>query len=206
VCLCFEGGDESRGRRDEVAFRFELTRKLADWTAAGGEVVGGEWKKEWRNLSLFRFSFLVTALAAHDPARRQGMYGLRRQAGGVPVLIISLYRRVFEHATPGTSRLRRESRQLVRAFVGAWPRKGGPRWLPPVLPAAWVRVGFAPARGVEKIGVVYFSTRCSRLKRWSSRSEVQYWYNALVRLRNRGHKNEWPLTIRPVPVPSREYV
>ena len=95
VCLCFECGDESRGSRDEVAFRFELTRKLADWTAAGGEVVGGEWKKEWRNLSLFRFSSVVTALAAHDPARHQGMYGLRRQAGGVPVLIISLYRASF---------------------------------------------------------------------------------------------------------------
>ena len=95
VSLCFECGDESRGSRDEVAFRFELTRKLADWTAAGGEVVGGEWKKEWRNLSLFRFSSLVTALAAHDPARHQGMYGLRRQAGGVPVLIISLYRASF---------------------------------------------------------------------------------------------------------------
>jgi hypothetical protein len=72
VCSCFECGDESRRRRDEVAFRFEFTRKLADWTAEGGEVVGGEWKKEWRNLSLFRFSSLVTALAGHDqrPAPR----------------------------------------------------------------------------------------------------------------------------------------
>jgi hypothetical protein len=78
------------------------------------------------------------------------------------MLIISLYRRVFEHATPGTSRVRRESRQLVRAFVGAWPGEGGPPWLPPVLPAAWVRVGFAPARLVERIGVGYFSIRCSR--------------------------------------------
>jgi hypothetical protein len=75
VCSCFECGEESRGRRDEVAFRFEFTRKLADGTVGGGEVVGGEWKKEWRNLSLFRFASLVTVLGAHDPARRQGMYG-----------------------------------------------------------------------------------------------------------------------------------
>jgi hypothetical protein len=95
VCSCFECGDESRGCRDEVAFQFELTRKLADWTAAGGEVVGGEWKKEWRSLSLFRFSSRVTALAADDPVRLQGMHGLRQQARGVPTLIISLYWRVF---------------------------------------------------------------------------------------------------------------
>jgi hypothetical protein len=37
------------------------------------------------------------------------------------VLIIWLYRQVFEHASQGTSGLRRESRQLFRAFVGAWP-------------------------------------------------------------------------------------
>ncbi len=54
----------------EVAFRFEFTRKLADWKAAGGEVVGGEWKKEWRNLSLFGFYFLVTVLAALDSGLR----------------------------------------------------------------------------------------------------------------------------------------
>jgi hypothetical protein len=66
ACSSFECGDESRRRRDEVAFRFEFTRKLADWTAAGGEVVGGEWKKEWRSLSLFRFSSLVTVLAGHN--------------------------------------------------------------------------------------------------------------------------------------------
>jgi hypothetical protein len=70
MCSCFECGDESRGRRDEVAFRFEFTRKLADWTGEGGEVVGGEWKKELRNLSLIRFASLVTALAGHDSARR----------------------------------------------------------------------------------------------------------------------------------------
>ena len=80
VCSCFECGEESRGRRDEVAFRYEFTRKLADWTAAVGEVVGGEWKKEWRNLSLIGFASLVTVLAAHDRARRKGMLG----SGGRP--------------------------------------------------------------------------------------------------------------------------
>jgi hypothetical protein len=89
------------------------------------KLLEGNGKKEWRNLSLFRFSSLVTALAAHDPARRQGMYGLRRQGGGVPVPIISLYRRVFEHATPGTSRLRRESRQLVRHSLELGPERAG---------------------------------------------------------------------------------
>ena len=58
-----ECGEESRGRADEVAFRFEFTRKLADWAGEGGEVVVGEWKKELRNLSLCRFYFLVTVLA-----------------------------------------------------------------------------------------------------------------------------------------------
>jgi hypothetical protein len=75
------------------------------------------------------------------------------------VLIISLYRRVFEHATPGTSRLRRESRQLVRHSLELGAERG-PRWLPPVLPVPWVRVGFATARGVEGIGLLYLCCSC----------------------------------------------
>jgi hypothetical protein len=35
VCLCFECGEESRGRRGEVAFRFEFTRKLAELDSGG---------------------------------------------------------------------------------------------------------------------------------------------------------------------------
>jgi hypothetical protein len=43
---------EFRGRRDSVAFQFELTGRLCCWTTADFEVVGGEWKKDWRGLSL----------------------------------------------------------------------------------------------------------------------------------------------------------